>query len=554
VPTNNFTAQWSGIISPQVQGDHVFYVSVEAGARFSLTVNGTTIEQLTNSLPYAVELVGTNWLGTNIAYDIKLIYVHFTNAAQVTLSWLEPGMTKEVIPSERFQNTSQGPTGISVDAAGKIWAGCLDRSTAVRIDPDAGPLVVKDDQTNHVGLVDMVVNLGDRSASDPHQPPYDAAAKPYNYSDMTGFNNRVVNPGLKPLKGYWTVINDCGLAGEVWKSVSWNAALTNGCSVEVYVRASDDRLALADEAFLQVTKNALITPQVKGRFIEVRLAMVRDDASKQPVLYDLTLHGISSGFNQNAFLDDAPAYETQDATFTPAFTAPGPLMYQWYVQYPWMNGWDWTLVAGATNSSFVMTNVDSWVDGTFASVYVTDTTGESLWLGRSELERAELVVYPMFVTIPASGSSGPASRYPMTINVFDQPTNLASVIVTNWDLSHTHSADLDILLVSPSGTNIMLMSHVGGTNGVSHANLVFKQWQQLPPQAGPIPSGVATIYSPSNYALTNSLPNAPPGPYSTSLDDLVGSNPNGIWKLYIYDDRQGGVGSLSGSWQLGFTF
>ena len=43
VPTNNFTAQWSGIISPQVQGDHVFYVSVEAGARFSLTVNGTTI-------------------------------------------------------------------------------------------------------------------------------------------------------------------------------------------------------------------------------------------------------------------------------------------------------------------------------------------------------------------------------------------------------------------------------------------------------------------------------------------------------------------------------
>jgi hypothetical protein len=214
-----------------------------------------------------------------------------------------------------------------------------------------------------------------------------------------------------------------------------------------------------------------------------------------------------------------------------------------------MNGWDWTPVPGATNASFALTNVDSFVDGTLVGVWTTNAIGESLWLGP-----AELAVYPMFVTIPASGSSGSASRYPATINVFGQPTNLASVKVTLAGLSFQRSADLDILLVSPSGTNIMLMSHVGGTNGVSNAILIFEQGQSRPPILNSIPSFQDSHYEPSNYAQTNSLPNAPPGPYSTSLYDLNGNDPNGVWRLYIYDDRQGGIGSLSGSWKLDFTF
>ena len=405
----------------------------------------------------------------------------------------------------------------------------------------------------------MMVNLGDGSG---HQPPYDVAARPYNYSDMTGFNNRIVNTSGKPLKGYWMEIDDCGVANEVWKSISWNASLTNGCSVEVFVRANNDRQALANEPFVPATNNGTLSPMVTGRFIEVRLAMTRDNASKQPVLYDLTLHGSSSSFDPNSWLDDAAAYETQDAEFVPDVLGAGPLSYQWFVQYPWMNPWDWTSVAGGTNSSLVMTNVDSWLGArldannnfreTLAGVYMTDVTGESVWLGPAYLD-----VIPLSMRIPASSYSsgpGPAERYPATINVFGQPTNLVSVKVTLWGLSHNHSADLDILLVSPSGTNVMLISHVGGTNGVSNADLVFEQWQSLPPTVGPIPSGENTRYSPSNYGNITSIPTAPSGPYSTSLFDLSDTNPNGVWKLYIYDDHQGGLGSLSGSWQLDFTF
>ena len=563
-PTNAaFSARWRGIVAPQVAGDHVFYVSAESNAIFRLIVNGTKIiDHWTNPVPYAVEWSGTNWLGTNIAYDIRLEYVHVTNDAQIRLSWLEPGMTnEEVIPLPPFQNYSDDSTGISVDPAGKIWVGCLGSSTAARIDPDAGPLVVTNEViagvtnsiTNHVGMVDMVVNLGrgPTDPSDPHQSPYDVAASPYNYSDMTGFNEHVVNPGLQPFKGYWMVTDDSGKAGQLWNKVSWSNSLPTGCLIEVYVRAADARPDLASATFLLVT-NGVNFPAIRGRYIEVRLGMMRYDPSKQPVVYDLTLHGQSSGFSGDSFLDDATAYERQDATFQVNLTGAAPMTYQWLRQYPWET--NWVRVAGATNSTFTITNVDSWVDWTAASCIVSNGAGESLWLGSAYLD-----VYSVFTTIPVSGSSGPASRYPITINVFGQPTNLNNVVVTVRDLYHSRSADLNFLLVSPSGKRIILMSNVGGTNGVSNATISFKQSESQPAQAAPIlPGGQHFVtYGPSNYGqVTPQIPfGLPAGNYSSNLNDLVGDDPNGVWKLYIYDNAQpGGTGQFYGSWTLDFAF
>ena len=538
VPTNQFSARWSGIVSPQTQGDHVFYVRADTNAIFRLTVNGTVIiDNWTHPAITAVELSGTNWLGTNIAYDLKLEYVHFTNGAAVTLLWQEPGATEVVIPLDRFQKYPSGPTGISVDAAGKIWAACYDSSSAVRIDPNAGALTYVDGVTNHVGLVDMVVDLG----NDPGN-----LARPYNYSDMTGFNERVVNPTIKPFKGYWVVTDDSGHAGQLWNKVSWSNSLPTGCSIEVYVRAADARPDLGSAVFVQATNNVKFSA-IRGRYIEVRLGMTRDDASKQPVLYDLTLYGVSSGFAGDYLLDDTTTYERQDATFIANLTGAAPLTYQWFRMYPWET--NWVQVAGATNSTFTITNVDSWVDGTLASCVVSNETGEVLSLGP-----AELWVYPLAITIPTSGSSGQASHYPSTINVFGQPTNLASATVSLWDLSHARSADLNILLVSPSGTNVMLISHIGGTNGVSHANLVFQQGWSQPSESGAIPAGQTSTYSPSNYGQKTQLPGAPAGYYSINLYNLIGNDPNGAWRLYIYDDTQGAVGQLLGSWSLNFTF
>ena len=186
------------------------------------------------------------------------------------------------------------PVLISVDSSGKIWVACRDSSVAVRIDPNGGPLVVAEGQTNHVGLVDMVVGLGDETETSWFPSGLQTAAKPYNYSDMTGFNERVVNAALQPYKGYWMAVNDSGHALQLWNQVSWTAALTNGCTVEAYVRAAETRTDLGSAPFEPVT-NGVNVPAIRGRFIEVRLGMMRDDPSKRPVVYDVTVHGVSSG-------------------------------------------------------------------------------------------------------------------------------------------------------------------------------------------------------------------------------------------------------------------
>ncbi len=74
-----------------------------------------------------------------------------------------------MIPVERFQQSGFGPSGVSVDTAGKVWVGNYGSHNAMRIDPQAGVLVLTTNAlggvtnvvTNYVGLVDLVVDLGD---------------------------------------------------------------------------------------------------------------------------------------------------------------------------------------------------------------------------------------------------------------------------------------------------------------------------------------------------------------------------------------------------------
>jgi hypothetical protein len=139
VTAGAFSVRWSGILQPQVQGDHAFYVRAGAGAAFRLSVNGAVvIDHWTSPATNVVELAGTNWLATNILYGVKLEYAYSgASNAEVRLSWRPPGSAvSEVIPRERFgpftdgysnpnRTFSDGPTGVSVDAAGKIWAVCM---------------------------------------------------------------------------------------------------------------------------------------------------------------------------------------------------------------------------------------------------------------------------------------------------------------------------------------------------------------------------------------------------------------------------------------------
>ncbi len=151
---------------------------------------------------------------------------------------------------------------------------------------------------------------------------------------------------------------------------------------------------------------------------------------------------------------------------------------------------------------------------------------------------------------------GPALTYPSVITVSGQAGTVLKATVTLSNVTHTFPDDLDILLVSPSGHKVLLVSDVGGGFALSGVNITLDDSAASSlPDSGVITDGV---YKPSNYlnAPTDPLSTndvfaapAPAAPYAAKLAELVGTNPNGQWSLYVMDDQTGNVGAISG-WSL----
>ena len=148
------------------------------------------------------------------------------------------------------------------------------------------------------------------------------------------------------------------------------------------------------------------------------------------------------------------------------------------------------------------------------------------------------------ITIPSSGQGNP---YPSTIEVSGFSGTASKVIVRLNGLSHTWPADLDILLVGPGGQNVMLLSDTGGSFDISSVNFAFDGDAPSPPGAT-IRSGE---FLPSDIDSDDEFPfPAPPPPYGGSLATFSGLNPNGTWKLFVFDDTILDSGTISGGWSL----
>lgn len=137
---------------------------------------------------------------------------------------------------------------------------------------------------------------------------------------------------------------------------------------------------------------------------------------------------------------------------------------------------------------------------------------------------------------------------------------VTKVRVTVTNVFHTFPGDLDVVLVGPQGQQCILMSDAGGGNpGVTGRNYTFDQTAPDFPNTA-APSGT---YKPFNYAGNVSLEPGgidvfpAPGPGSqnygvANLDVFNGTNPNGIWKLYVVDDEAGDTGGIS-TWTIDVT-
>ncbi len=145
------------------------------------------------------------------------------------------------------------------------------------------------------------------------------------------------------------------------------------------------------------------------------------------------------------------------------------------------------------------------------------------------------------------------SLYPSTIAVTGLLGRVTKVSVTLSNFyCGVHSSLLNVLLVSPTGKQVMLMSDAGQTI-LSHANLTLDDSAAtlVPNTLTPIASGT---YRPTDYEPGDTLPApAPTGPYSSSLSAFNGDEANGLWSLYFHTKTGVPNDIFMGGWRLNIT-
>jgi PKD repeat protein/subtilisin-like proprotein convertase family protein len=156
-------------------------------------------------------------------------------------------------------------------------------------------------------------------------------------------------------------------------------------------------------------------------------------------------------------------------------------------------------------------------------------------------------------SVPGQGSSGPAALFPLSVDVSGVGSGEFKVTATVRRLSHTFAADIDMLLVGPTGVTVMLMSDAGRGSDLVDATLTFDDdaadFVSAPSVGADIPSGT---YKPteSEPNVSDAIPaGGPTGePYGSSFAGFAGTNPNGTWRLYVWDDLGGDIGSIGDGW------
>jgi hypothetical protein len=165
-------------------------------------------------------------------------------------------------------NVGNGPRGIGLDAAGKLWVTNQFSNSAMRIDPRGG--------SDGLGAVDLTVMLG-------------SGAGPNSFGSMTGS----VQGQERAEQGTWTVVHDGGAAGVRWSRLVWHGEEPAGTRIAVAARAADDVAELVTAAWLDVDNGADLRARgLVGRHVEMRVTLRREagsDAMATPVLHDLTI-------------------------------------------------------------------------------------------------------------------------------------------------------------------------------------------------------------------------------------------------------------------------
>ena len=165
---------------------------------------------------------------------------------------------------------------------------------------------------------------------------------------------------------------------------------------------------------------------------------------------------------------------------------------------------------------------------------------------------------PIFIN-DGTNAPTPASAYPSTVNVSGLTgSTIAKVTVSLFNLSHEFPDDIDVLLVGPQGHQAMIMSNVGGGIREPATNVTLVLDDDAAASLPFDPPLVSGTFKPTKRLATLTFPFPAPAPAGNEnaqapLSIFKGTDPNGIWKLFIVDDAYPDAGVMAGGWNLNIT-
>lgn len=179
------------------------------------------------------------------------------------------------------------------------------------------------------------------------------------------------------------------------------------------------------------------------------------------------------------------------------------------------------------------------------------------------------------IAITSGASPDPArdmaNPYPSQITVSNLPGTVESIRVTLYDFSHVFPDHVDVLLVGPQGQKFVIMGDAGGSLSISPSSPITLSFGDAGTSQPPNSSVLSSCFcEPTTWEgpVTNFPQPAPAGPYNepgsavangtgsdTFAEVFGGTQPNGVWSLYVRDDNgtarpEIDSGMIAGGWGI----
>lgn len=148
------------------------------------------------------------------------------------------------------------------------------------------------------------------------------------------------------------------------------------------------------------------------------------------------------------------------------------------------------------------------------------------------------ILSPGVTGVPILGNAIP---YPNPILASGTLGLVHTVTATINNLRHPRPSDLDVLLVGPGGTSVLLMSDCGGNTALvanNQATLTFSGAAVASLSSSVLLTGTYLPTDRTGSADTFLAP-APTSGWANTLSALVGTTANGLWTIYIRDNNPG---------------